>query len=59
MIYRGRLLFIDETGFNLHTHANYGYVLPGQKAHYMVSANKERNVSLVAIISCYIVEHFN
>ena len=41
---RGRLLLIDETGFNLHTHVNYGYVLPGQEAHYIVPANREKKI---------------
>ena len=37
-----RLLFIDETRFNLHTHAKYRYILPGQAAHYMVPANRRK-----------------
>ena len=53
-----RQLFIDETGFNLHIYAKYGYMLPCQAAYYMISANREKNVSLVAIFSCYKIEHF-
>ena len=55
---RSRLLFLDKTSFNLHTHSNYGYVLPSQPAHYMVLANWDKNISLVTIISTNKIEHF-
>lgn len=45
-----KLLFLDESGFNLHTTLNYGYSPVGIEAIRMVPANRQRNVSLMAVI---------
>lgn len=46
----GQLLFLDESGFNLHTHKNYGYAYVGMDACATRPGNRGQNVSLVAII---------
>lgn len=53
-----RLIFVDETGVNLHTNENYGYAPEGMPAVTVQPANKGENIScLVAInrhgIMCY------
>jgi len=44
------MLFIDETGFNLHTIRNYGYSPINTPVNVLVKP-RERNVSLMAMIS--------
>jgi len=46
-----RLLYLDETGFNLHTMCKYGYSPKNIPAKYTVPANRGRNISLLTIIS--------
>ena len=38
-IENSRLLYLDETGFNLHTSANYGYSPKNMEEVRMISAN--------------------
>jgi transposase len=45
------LVFIDETGFNLHTSAGYGYAPIGETPWINVPTQRGRNVSLIAAIS--------
>ena len=45
-----RMLFIDETGFNLHTIRNYGYSPINTPVKVLVKP-RQRNVSLMAMIS--------
>jgi transposase len=45
------LLYIDETGFNLHTKRSYGYSPINVPARMTVKANRGRNVTLLALIS--------
>lgn len=45
------LIYLDETGFNLHTGSNFGYSPKNTDAYRLVSRNRERNVSLLACIS--------
>uniref|UniRef100_A0A0N5B458 DDE_3 domain-containing protein n=1 Tax=Strongyloides papillosus TaxID=174720 RepID=A0A0N5B458_STREA len=51
------LLFLYETGFNLHTTNNYGYSPVNIDAYRLFPANRQRNVSLMAIISTNGVLH--
>jgi len=44
------LVYLDETGFNLHTSTNYGYSHKNMKAFAMFPANKGVNISLMAAI---------
>lgn len=44
------LVFLDETGFNLHTDATYGYSLANQPALIHRTAAKGSNVSVIAAI---------
>ena len=46
-----KLLYLDETGFNLHSCAHYGYSPKNVEAVAMVPANRGRNISLLSIIS--------
>ena len=46
-----RLIYLDETGFNLHTCAHYGYSPKNVEAVAMVPANKGRNISLLCMMS--------
>ena len=46
-----RILFLDETGFNLHTKNNYGYSPKNVNAVCMVPANRGRNVSVLSLLS--------
>ena len=52
-----RILFLDESGFNLHTSANYGYSQINQDAVIYQPKSKGQNVSLCAIISCNGILH--
>jgi len=45
------ILYLDESGFNLHATNNYGYSPINVDAIRHVPANKGRNVSLLALIS--------
>ncbi|KAF7696501.1 hypothetical protein CDIK_1819 [Cucumispora dikerogammari] len=42
-----QLVFLDETGFNLHTSNNYGYSAVNMKASQTVQANRCMNISLM------------
>ncbi|KAF7684940.1 hypothetical protein CDIK_4311 [Cucumispora dikerogammari] len=46
-----QLVFLDETGFNLHTSSNYGYFFVNTKAFRTVPANRGINISLMCSIS--------
>ncbi|KAF7696435.1 hypothetical protein CDIK_1886 [Cucumispora dikerogammari] len=46
-----RLVFLKETGFNLHILKHYGYSLVGSKAVINVPANRETNISLLCVIN--------
>jgi hypothetical protein len=45
------ILFLDETGFNLHTSYNYGYSPEGTPAIMCTPGNRGRNLSLIVTIS--------
>src|SRR5271163_2301377 len=47
------ILFLDETGFNLHTSINCGYSPIGQPAFISLPANRGRNLSLIVTISAH------
>jgi len=51
-------VFLDETGFNLHTCPSRGYSLVGTEARQIVPSSKGRNVSLLCAISVYGVLSF-
>ena len=59
--YRGvsdnNLLYLDETGFNLHTSRKFGYSPKNIPAFTLVPANRGRNISLLAIISSQKIIH--
>lgn len=46
-----KLVYLDETGFNLHTSQSYGYSPINTKAFITVPANRGQNISLMAAIS--------
>lgn len=46
-----QILFLDESGFNLHTSTKYGYSPIDTDAVKLVPANRGKNVSLLMIIS--------
>jgi len=52
------LLYIDETGFNLHSTNNYGYSPANAEAIRHVPANRGRNISLLAVMSMYQFENY-
>lgn len=54
-----QILFLDESGFNLHTSTQYGYSPVGQDAFIYQPKSRGRNVSLCSIISLNGMEHFN
>lgn len=54
-----QILFLDESGFNLHTSINYGYSPVGQDAFIYQPRSRGKNISLCAIISMNGIEHFN
>jgi len=45
-----QIVYLDETGFNLHTSSNYGYSPKNVKAIATIPANKGVNISLLAAI---------
>lgn len=45
------LVFLDETGFNLHTKKSYGYSLKNTKCFLSVPANRGKNISLMMAIN--------
>ncbi|KAF7685053.1 hypothetical protein CDIK_4198 [Cucumispora dikerogammari] len=49
-IFVERLVFLDETGFNLHTSVNYGYSPVNTKAYSAVRANRGTNQSLMCAV---------
>lgn len=51
------ILFLDESGFNLHTSSNYGYAEVNRDPVTYQPNSKGRNISLCAIISINGVEH--
>ena len=52
-----QILFLDESGFNLHTSINYGYSLIGQDAFIYQPKSRGKNVSLCSIIGIGGIEH--
>ena len=52
--YRGvpdnNLIYLDETGFNLHTSRRFGYSIKNIPTFTLIPANRGRNVSLFAVI---------
>ena len=44
------MVFLDETGFNLHTTQHYGYSFKNTKAYSLVKANRAINQSLMCAI---------
>jgi transposase len=46
----GNLIFLDETGFNLHLTKNYGYSPVNSKCYITVPGNKNTNISLLLAI---------
>ena len=53
-----RLIFLAETGYNLHSGTHYGYSFINTDAHLIVPANRGRNISLIAILSIDRISHF-
>ncbi|KAF7697582.1 hypothetical protein CDIK_1588 [Cucumispora dikerogammari] len=49
-IFVERLVFLDETGFNLHTSVNYGYSSVNTKAYSVVQPNRGTNKSLMCAV---------
>lgn len=52
------ILFLDESGFNLHTSINYGYSTLNEDAVLYQPKSKGKNMSLCAIISSNGVENY-
>jgi len=52
------LMYLDETGFNLHSTNNYGYSPANVDAIRHVPANRGRNVSLLAMMSLHKFANF-
>jgi len=52
-----KLLFLDETGFNLHTSRNYGYSPINVPCNAYVPANRGKNVSFLSIINKHRILH--
>ena len=48
-----RLVFLDETGFNLHMSKHYGYSPINAKCYKTVPANRGRNISLMLAINMH------
>ena len=46
-----KFVYLDETGFNLHTSTNYGYSLKNTKAYAVFPSNKGINVSVMVAIN--------
>jgi len=53
-----RLIYLDESGFNLHSRAFYGYSPVNSDAHAIVPANRGRNISLIALLSVDQIKHY-
>ncbi|KII67544.1 hypothetical protein RF11_08383 [Thelohanellus kitauei] len=53
-----RILFIDETGINLHTNIHYGYSPAGLTATISEPANKGVNISVLVAIALTGVVHY-
>lgn len=45
------LFYLDESGFNLHTSAHYGYAPPNETPRILVPGNRGRNISLLSVLS--------
>lgn len=45
------LIFLDESGFDLHTNKNYGYSPKNIPAFITIPANKHKNISLMCALS--------
>ena len=52
------VVFLDESGFNLHTSTNYGYSPVSPDAVLNQPASRGRNISLCNMISIRGVKHF-
>ena len=50
---------MDETGFNLHSTNNYGYSPANVDAIRHITANRGRDISLIAIMSLHQFANFN
>ncbi|XP_065663288.1 uncharacterized protein LOC136085775 [Hydra vulgaris] len=46
-----KLIYLDETGFNVHTNSTCGYSLRGAPAILQSPANRGKNVSLICAVS--------
>ncbi|XP_065683288.1 uncharacterized protein LOC136096077 [Hydra vulgaris] len=46
-----KLIYLDETEFNVHTNSTYGYSLRGTRAILQSSANRGNNLSLICAVS--------
>ncbi|XP_065678524.1 uncharacterized protein LOC136093441 [Hydra vulgaris] len=46
-----KLIYLDETEFNVHTNSTYGYSLKGTPAILQSSANRGNNLSLICAVS--------
>jgi len=53
-----RLLFLDESGFNLHCGIHYGYSAVNTNAYQVVPCNRGRNISLISLLSCNQITNF-
>lgn len=53
-----KLVYLDETGFNLHFNQSYGYSPKNVKAYMTFPANKGQKISLMAAISINGVVNF-
>ena len=51
VLFDHRILFLDESGFNLHTSNKYGYSIPDTNAIDYNIGNRGRNVSLCSILA--------
>ncbi|KAF7685648.1 hypothetical protein CDIK_3603 [Cucumispora dikerogammari] len=49
-IFVERLVFLDETGFNLHTSVNYGYSPVNTRGYSVVRANRNTSQSLMCAV---------
>ncbi|KAG0423382.1 hypothetical protein DMUE_6152, partial [Dictyocoela muelleri] len=57
MLRRKKNLFLDESGFNLHTSINYGYSMPNVDPVLYLSASRGQNISICAIMSITGIEY--
>jgi transposase len=58
LISDNRLVYIDETGFNLHVSSTHGYSPSGQPAVLMVQANRGQNMTAIVAISAGGMLHY-